>query len=76
MTAMQCRAADRTKAQAERIAEQHGHRLRPWRRHPFYGWQSSCKRCPEMAFASGYGVSGEALKRDCDGRYGKEAGRD
>jgi hypothetical protein len=75
MTHMQCRA-DRTRAQAERIAEAHGHSLRPWHRHPFYGWQSSCKRCPEMAFASGYGVSGEALKRDCTGRTAGRPKRD
>ncbi len=66
-------AEARTKLQAEWIAEQHGHSLRPWRRHAVYGWQTVCKRCPEMAFASGYGVSGAALKRDCTGRYGKEA---
>lgn len=69
-------AEARTKLQAERIAEQHGHSLRPWRRHPYYGWQTCCKRCPEMAFASGYGVSGAALKRDCTGEYGREAKRD
>ena len=61
---------ERALAQAARLAEKRGHRPDKWTRPGPPGinrFQSTCSKCGQTMYWSGYGSFGKALETDCEG---------